>query len=88
MPRGSHGTMRIGLRLVLTNSLGRTLFRLIAGRVRARGWKLVSRHGMEFPLERVGREELDVLVVRVMNASEEEALVASGLPVINPKFRS
>ena len=75
--------MRIGLRLVLTNSLGRTLFRLIAGRVRARGWSLVTHYGLEFPIERVAPEELDVLVTRVIGAGEEEALAASGVPVIN-----
>lgn len=75
--------MRIGLRLVLVNSLGRTLFRLIAARVRARGWELVTRHGMEYPILSVRRGELDVLVARVMSAEEEVALAASGVPVIN-----
>ena len=75
--------MRIGLRLVLVNSLGWTLFRLIASRVRARGWELVTRHGMEFPLERVRRDEVDVLVARVMSREEEAALAASGVPVVN-----
>jgi len=38
---------------------------------------------MEYPLSRVSREELDVLVARVMSREEEEVLTASGVPVIN-----